>query len=379
VKLAIVAGEHSGDIHGAQLARELRSRRPDLEVFGLGGLRMREAGVELLAETTAVSATGLIEVLGHLGTYRRWMKGMADRIRRDRPEALVLIDFPDFNFRLAERVRPFVGKLIYYIGPQVWAWRRGRVAQMKRWIDRMVVIFPFEESFYREAGIPVRFVGHPFLDELRPGGAGGRELLRELGIGPDRMPVALLPGSRWNEFSRLGPIFSRAAAEIARKRKESIFLVALAGGISEQAAEGIFLGKGFEARIVSGRSRAVLDGSRAALVASGTATLEAALLEVPMVVAYRVHPVTALLLRPFVRVEHFAMANIVAGRRVVPELLQGEVRPGRLAEEVLSMLKDPARYEEVRSGLRVVRSRLGEPGAGARAAEAVLEEIAPLV
>jgi lipid-A-disaccharide synthase len=290
-------------------------------------------------------------------------------VDRQRPDVAVLVDYPDFNLRLARHLRRRGVRVVYYVSPQVWAWRRGRLDTIRKTVDHMLVIFPFEEALYREAGVPVTFVGHPLVDLVHPP-ADKREFVRALGLDADRPVVALLPGSRPKEIAHNLPPLAGAVEKLAAERPELQFLLALAPSLSFRAvAEAL---GSLPVHVVANQAQGVLASSTVSVVASGTATVEAALLGAPMVVVYRLAPLTYLLGRRLVKVPHFAMANLIAGARVVPEVIQRELTPERVAAEVRALLDTPSRREVMRAGLAEVRRKLGEPGASGRAAAVVL-------
>jgi lipid-A-disaccharide synthase len=300
-------------------------------------------------------------------------QALVARARAERPDVLVVIDFPDFNFRLASRLRRFGVPVVYYICPQVWAWRRGRLGEMKRFVDRALVIFPFEEAIYREAGIPVRFVGHPLLD-LVEAGKPREEILARVGFEPDAPTVALLPGSRPNELRAILPTLSRALPLIVARLPRAQFLVARAPNLADDVfAPVTALSSSFKIATLEGRADDVLAAADVVITASGTATVQTAMHERPMVIVYRVSPLTYLLGRRFVTVSTFGMPNLVAGERIVPELIQDAFTPEAVAAEALRYFDDPAYAARTRDRLREVRSALGAPGASRRAAEQVLE------
>lgn len=371
-RLLLSCGEPSGDLYAAELVGQLRQRVPGLEVVGLGGDRLQAQGARLTAHVRDLAVVGLLEVVSHLPRLRRIFRAVLAEVDARRPDVAVLVDYPDFNLRLARELRRRDIPVLYYVSPQVWAWRRGRLRAIRETVTRMLVIFPFEETVYREAGVPVTFVGHPLVDLVRPA-EDAAAFLESCGLDPDRPVVAVLPGSRPKEVahnvSRLA-----AAAELLRKRKPELqFLVALAPSLDPAPVERAFAPSG--ARLVAGATHAALGAARLALVASGTATVEAALLRIPMVVVYRVSSLTYALGRPLVSVPHFAMVNLVAGRAIVPELMQSDFRPERVAAEAAALLEDRERYERTRRDLEEVCRRLGAPGASARAAAIVSEAL----
>ena len=369
-KILISCGEPSGDLYAGALAVEIRRRAPDASVFGLGGQRLLAGGGELLADYRGLSVTGIFEALRVLPRSLAALRRLIDAVRQDRPDVLVAVDFPDFNFRLASAVRRFGVPVVYYVSPQLWAWRPSRMKVMKRIADRVLVIFPFEEEIYRHASVPVEFVGHPLIDLVRT--QQPREtFLQEQGIDPARPVVALLPGSRPNEVHRLLPVMSEAARIVADRLPGVQFVVARAPSLDDRLFSRVRW-RGVRPAIVLARTDDVLAAADVAVTASGTATVQAALHDRPMVVVYKLSPLSYRLFRRFVKVDTFAMVNLIAGTRVVPELIQDDCTPGAIASEVLRYLTDPDSVERVRSALREVRQRLGDPGASGRAAEAVL-------
>ena len=365
----ISCGEASGDLYAGALAAELQSKAPGAELFGLGGDRLHAAGATLVGDFKGLTVTGLTEAVRILprsyGMYRR----LVASARARRPDVCVVIDFPDFNFRLMAAMRRLGVPVVYYISPQLWAWRPGRIQTMRRFVDKVLVIFPFEAPLYEQAGIPVQHVGHPLVDLVQAAQTRGA-FLTELGLAPEAPTVALLPGSRPNEVRRIVPGLASAVPLIRSRVSGVQFLVAGASSLSQDefaplAAHGAVL--------VHNRADDVLGASDVVVTASGTATVQAALHERPMVVVYRVSPLTYQLGRFFLKVDTFAMPNLVAGHRIVPELIQDDFTPGRVAEEAVGLLTDAARREQTSEALRRVRAQLGAPGASARAAAAVLE------
>ncbi len=364
-------GEPSGDLYAGALAVEIRRREPDAAIFGLGGQRLMAGGGELLADYRGLSVTGLVEALRVIPKSLSVLTRLIEAARVEKPQALVAIDFPDFNFRLAAAVKTLGIPVIYYISPQLWAWRKNRMRVVKRIADRVLVIFPFEEQLYRDAGVPVQFVGHPLVDLARaqePRDA----FLREIGLDGSKPIVALLPGSRPNEVDRLLPVMRDAVRHITARRRGVQFVVARAPSLDDR----LFSNVGWdpvEPAIVLARTDDVLAIADVVITASGTATVQAALHGCPMVVIYRLSPLSYRLGRRFVHVDDVAMVNLIAGRRIVPELIQDECTAESIADETLSLLRDRQRAELMRAGLAEVRAKLGSPGASGRAAEAVLE------
>jgi lipid-A-disaccharide synthase len=369
----ISCGETSGDLYAGALTRQILSQDPQASVFGLGGDELRRAGAKLAGEYEAISVTGLtevIKVLPHtLGMYRR----LVALARERRPDVFVAIDYPDFNFRLAGAVRGLGVPVVYYVSPQLWAWRPGRLDAMRRFVDRMLVIFPFEERIYREAGIPVEFVGHPLVD-LLPQVEPRDRFLASQGLRPVGRTIAILPGSRPNEVRRILPPLAAAAESIARDVEDAQFLLARAPRLDAALFEPFESAcrKGLSGAIVESRTDQVLSASDVVLTASGTATIQTALHGKPMVIVYRLSPLTYRLGIRLVQVDTYGMVNLVAGRRVVPELIQDALRPEAVAHEALRFLTDSRYANETRLALAEVVGRLGGPGASQRAASAIL-------
>ncbi len=365
-----VAGESSGDRHAAHLIRELRKAAPGWKHAGMGGDAMREAGCELTADLSEASLMGFTEVVRHLPQLLRLQQHLLDEISQRKCELVVFVDFPDFNLRLAKKLRKRFGRqvtLFYYVSPQVWAWRKGRAKGIAKLVDAMAVLFPFEVDVYRKYGLETVFFGHPLVGEVT--GSGDAEKLRtKFKLATDEEAVAVLPGSRAHEVERLLPQQLAAIRELRTTREEKIrALVARAGTVSREQLERHL--NGFEgADIVEGATYDALAVSRVALVKSGTSTIEAALVGTPYVVVYRVSPLTFRLAKLLVRgVRHIAMVNVLAGREVVRERLQNEARGDILAGDLLAIWAGPKRSEVI-EGLREVSSQLGKPGMAKRLA-----------
>ena len=376
MRVMISCGEPSGDLYAGALAAEILRLAPEAALTGFGGDRLRSAGARLIGTFEGLSVTGLLEVARVLPrTYATYRRLLADAEMHP-PDVFVAIDFPDFNFRLARALRRRGIPVVYYISPQIWAWRRGRMRTMQRIADRVLVIFPFEAQIYRDAGVAVQWVGHPLLDL-----AGSREpresFLAKHRLEPGRPVVAILPGSRRNELRAILPDLTEAAALIRARHAHAQFIVARAPHLDDALFEPLRLLQrtGAPATVLEGHTDDVLAAADVALVASGTVTVQAALHGCPMVVVYRLAPLTYRLGRPFVHVDKFAMSNLVAGRKVVPELIQDAFTPQAVAAEASRVLDDPGHAARVRASLGEVRARLGAPGASRRAAEAVLDVV----
>ena len=364
----LVVGEASGDVHGANLVKALHRRDANLKIFGVAGEQLQQTDFEALFNVSKLTGMGLVELAGNLRNIWQAYQILRHSLKQRRPDLLILIDFPDFNLRLARIAKSLRIPVLYYISPQIWAWRRGRVRQIAKSVDRMAVVFPFEVDFYRRHGVNVTFVGHPLLETISV--QQSREaVLARYGLDPKKTTVALLPGSRHGEVSRHLPTMLAAAAQMQATDKAQFFCL---------RASTIDVGD-LRAMIADTRipivDRDRYDAVRAADVvwtASGTATLETALLTRPMVIVYRMSWLTYLIARLLVRVEHIGLVNLIAGKRLVPELIQSDFNPQQLIAESRRMLND----EEARLGiieeLTRLRDRLGSPGAADRVAEIAL-------
>jgi lipid-A-disaccharide synthase len=360
VKLCVVAGEASGDLHASEVIREIRKEVPGLEIFGIGSRRLIAEGLAPIRDSRELAIVGLFNVLRHLPMFRRALSDLMNAIRREKPDGVLLVDYPDFNLRVARECRKLGIPVFYYISPQVWAWRKGRVAQIARRVDHMFVIFPFEEELYVARQVPVTYVGHPLAEQLSRLAPRGDEPPRE----PYR--IAILPGSRRGEIESLLPAMLDAVNELAQDTRVGASLL-LAPTIDRISVEKYLLGRPNPPEIIASGRMDSLRQADAAICSSGTAALECAVLGVPPVIVYRLSPMTYALARLLVRLPNFSLVNIVAGKRVVPELMQSEVTGPRIARE-LTLLLEPVRWSETRAELAKVRAALGGPGAARRTA-----------
>lgn len=369
----MVAGERSGDVYGAALAADVRSRLGPVEIFGCGGEAMRHEGVETLVDSHQVSMVGITEVLRGLPRAYRAFQLLVSEVDRRRPRLAVLIDFPSFNLRMAKRLKLRKIPVVYFVSPQIWAWKKWRIKQIKACVDKMLCIFDFEEAIYRKADIPVEYVGHPLVDMVRPHLSRG-EFFAKAGLQPNVATVALLPGSREIEVSFNLPRMLDAATRLALSRKVQFVLAVaptLDAGWLESMLAHCYVGRA-AVRAMTHATYDALQHSDVAVVASGTATLEAALRECPMVVVYRVSAITAWLARLMIDVPFYSMVNLLAAKPVVPELIQRDFTAQNLANRVAHLLDHPEAREEMVKEFRALKPRLGPSGAIGRAGEAVV-------
>ena len=374
MRVMISCGEPSGDLYAGALAKQLLELCPSATITGFGGDRLAAAGASLVENFSGLSVTGLFEVVRLLPrTYATYKRLVADA-DATRPDVFVAVDFPDFNFTLARALKKRGIPIVYYISPQLWAWRSGRMKTMRRIADRVLVIFPFEEAIYRDAGVPVEWVGHPLLD-LQPEVQPRDAFLREHGLDPERPVLALLPGSRTNELREILPGIAESAGLIRDRVAGVQCLLARAPHLGDELFDPLhrLQAAGVPLSVIAGRADDVLAAADAAVVASGTVTVQAALHECPMVVVYRLSPLTYRVGKPFVKVDTYAMVNLVAERRVVPELIQEDFTAEAVANEAVRLLTNRTDAERMRADLRDVRRRLGSPGASRRAAEAIVQ------
>ncbi len=371
MRIALVAGELSGDVLGADLLRALRERFPEAAFEGVGGPAMIGEGLVSLYPIERLSVMGLVEVLAHLPGLLRLRGALLRRWRREPPDLFVGIASPDFNLGLERRLRAGGVPAAHYVSPSVWAWRQGRIHGIARGGDLMLTLFPFEARFYETHGVPVTFVGHPAADRfpLEPDFATYR---RRLALGPQTRVLALLPGSRSGEVGRLVPLFAAAAARVVAAEPDIHLVVALAAAHLREPVVAALRANGLRAQLVEAESEAVIGAPDVVLTASGTATLEAMLLQRPMVVAYRLAPMTAAIVRRFdlVKTPWFALPNLLARDTVVPEYMQDDATPERLAAAVLASLRDPAAAQHLVGRFREQHQMLRQ-GAGRRAAQAL--------
>ncbi len=370
----IISGEESGDLHGASLIHALKKIDPSLSVHGMGGVRMREAGL-VGPDSREVSVVGVVEVLEKLPTLWKTFQKIKSGLAAERPDALVLIDFPDFNLRVAKEAKKLGIPVVYYISPQVWAWRKGRIGKIAELVDRMLVVFPFEVAIYKTAGVDVEYVGHPLSDTVVCP-LTRQEARAALGLNNEGTVISILPGSRTGEVRRLLSTMLKAAEQIQKRLVEKpVFLLPAAGSIDDKVLAGFLKETFADVRVIRGAMYTALRASDAAIVASGTATLETALIGTPMAIVYKMAALSYGIARLLVDVEFVGLPNIVAGRKVVPELIQEKATPEFISSEIIDIVLDAGRTERIMQGYAEVKEKLGIGGAADKAALAIFDLI----
>ena len=342
----IIAGEASGDSHAAKLVREVKEKNSDISFYGIGGKNMVEAGVDALVDSAELAVVGLFEVLAHWNTISGALKKMQHLLRTDPPDLLVLTDYPDFNLRLAKTAKECGIKVLFYISPQVWAWRQKRVFKIRKLVDMMAVVFPFEEKFYKQYDVPVRFVGHPLVDEIKV--TNNKVALKdEFFLDSEKPVIGLFPGSRRSEIKRLLPIIVECAKKIVAEKPDAQFIVPVASTLKEDDILPYFDSVALNMRVISERSHDVMSVCDAVITVSGTVTLELALLKIPMVVINKISKLSYFIVTRTLKLDHIALCNIVANKRVVPELIQDNATVDKISTELLYLLDN----EEARSNI----------------------------
>jgi lipid-A-disaccharide synthase len=367
IPILLSAGEASGDMYAARLAQALQARE-NVQIFGMGGAQMKAAGVDLVMHYDEVSVVGITEIVKHLPSLLKAMDRIVAEAERRKPALAILTDFPGFHLRLARKLQPKGIRNVYYICPQFWAWRPWRANLVRRRFEKALCIFPFEEEFFTRAGVPTEFIGHPLVGTVCAT-KDRKQFCESHSLAPGRPVVTVLPGSRSAELAHHLPVLQEACARIHAKMP--VQFVVAAAHAKDVPLLNTGWPHGLKLCVVEGETYNGLAAADAALVSSGTATVEAALLDAPMVVVYRVSPLTATLAKPLVRTPFFAMPNLIAERKIVPELVQDDFTPDRVAAETLQLLQDPNARRTLRTGLAEVRKRLGPPGAVDRAAESI--------
>jgi len=374
-KIMIVAGEASGDLHGSFLVREMLAINPSLHFYGIGGNKMKEAGVRLLVSSADIAVVGVTEVFSKAGTFIKIIRKIRKSMDDLKPDLIILIDFPDFNLNIVARAAKKRNiKIFYYISPQVWAWREGRVKQIKRLVDKMAVILPFEVDFYAAHGFTVHYVGHPLRDTVKTEFTQSQARLR-FGLSAKQTTIGLLPGSRTAEINRLLPEMLKAAQIISKKIPDAQYILPLADTMDEKNVSEIIAASGLTVKIVREHTYDVIACCDLAIVTSGTATLETGLMGVPMIIIYKISFFSALIGKLIISSKHIGLVNIVAGKMVAPELIQYSANGPHIASEALMILLNEGKKQEMIRELQDIRARLGEPGAARRAAQIACDMI----
>lgn len=371
----ISAGEPSGDLHAANLIRALRSKitpSDKLRVRAMGGEKLTAANAEIIVDCAELAVIGIIEVLKNWSQIQAALKTLKQNLENDPPDLLILVDYVEFNLKLAAHAKSLGIKVLFYVSPQVWAWRSHRVKKIGQAIDAMAVIFPFETQIYEDNHIPVRYVGHPLADEVHPN-MSKTEAKKAFGVDVDQLLVALLPGSRQSEVNRILPIMLKAAEQVKRALPNVQFIAPIAPSLPESLIDALLEDSSIELIRVSGQSYDVLNCANSAMVASGTATLETALLEIPMSIVYKVNALSYQIFKRLIEVEHIGLANIVAGKRIVPEFIQHEAQPELIAAEVVRQINHPNHRDQIIRDLKEVKLRLGTGGGSANVAQMALD------
>jgi lipid-A-disaccharide synthase len=371
----ILAGEASGDAHAAEFVEVLRQQQPDLRISGMGGDSMARAGVEVFFDSSIIAVVGLVEVIRHWSDIKRAMAIVRERLEQTRPDLLVLVDYPEFNLKMARHAGSLGIPVLFYISPQVWAWRPKRIHKIGRLIDHMAVIFRFEKKYYEDAGIPVSFVGHPLVGKVKASANVASQRAR-LGISPEARVIGLFPGSRRSEITRLLPLMFDTAQQMQSRDPLIRFVLPVASSLNFEEISNLVLASGVDIRVTRDEIYDVITCCDAITTCSGTVTLEIALLGVPMCIVYKVSPLSYMILKRLVTIPHIGLVNIVAREALVQEFLQADANPEAVSDELFRMLDDSEYRQRLRAGFEEVRNNLG-PGNGAQhMAELVLSLLA---
>ncbi len=368
--IMIIAGEASGDLHAAHLVKELKSINPHLEIFGIGGRKMKEAGVEVVYDIVELAVVGFVEVLKHLKVFKKVLEKLLILLDVRKPDAVILVDYPGFNLRFAKYAKEKNIPVIYYISPQLWAWGKGRIQEIKKYVEKMVVIFGFEEELYREAGVKVNFVGHPFLDIVKPGWKK-EETIKHLHLNHHSKKIALLPGSRQKEIERHLPVMLASCEKIKTQIPDVEFILSRRRELDKSIYNKIISRSTIKPHSLEDRPYEIMDISDIVIVSSGSATLETAIMEKPMIIVYKTSFLTWFLARNMIKIPNIGLVNVVAGKKIVPELIQFNATAENIAKETLSILNNKELQKDIRQNLRKVKEKLGERGATERAAHII--------
>ncbi len=375
-KILIVCGEPSGDLHGANLVKALKEINPNTKVYGVGGGFLQKEGVKIYEDIKDLATFGFFDAIKKIKRFLRLKKILLERIKEERPNAIILIDFSGFNLRFAKEINKAI-PIFYYISPQVWASREGRIKTIKEYINKMIVIFKFEEEFYKRYGVDTKFVGHPLLDITKPS-KRREEILEEFRLSKDNLTICLLPGSRESEVKMILPIMLKTCSHILEKLDSCQFIITKAKELDRDLYEELLEKFNFKAEVIDNRIYDCLRISEFALICSGTATIEATIANIPFVIIYKTDLLNYLLYRPQIRTPYIGMINILARKRIVEEFIQFRARPKVIAKKILEILKNQESICQIKKDLTKVREDLGSVGASKRAAEIILNEISSL-
>lgn len=369
-RIMIIAGEPSGDMQASYLVKSLKSINNHIEIFGVGGKKMEESGVEIVYDIRGLAVVGFVEVIKHLCTFKKLFERLLLLLETKKPDCVVLVDYPGFNLRFAKYIKAKNIPVIYYISPQVWAWGRNRLFEIKKYVDKMIVVFGFEEELYKNFGIKAGFVGHPFLDIVRPG-RKKEEVIKTLHLSHHSAKISLFPGSREREIERHLPVMLDSCKLIKEKLPDAEFILSRCKELDRAIYNKIISSSKIKPHSLENSPYDVMEISDIVIVSSGSATLETAIMEKPMVIIYKTSIITWLLARLMVKIPDIGLVNVVAGKRIVPELIQFEANAGKIATECLAILNDKKAQENIKRELRKVKEKLGEQGASERAAQLI--------
>jgi lipid-A-disaccharide synthase len=373
-KFLIVAGEASGDLHGGHLVTHMKALNPNCRFFGIGGKRMREAGVTTFFDIAKMGTVGVLEAFAEMPLYLKVYRTLVREIRTGQYTAIILIDYPTLNLLLAKKSKTAGCPVFYFISPQIWAWHKSRIRKIRETVTRMFVVLPFEKELYDRAGVDAEFLGHPFSDQVKLS-MTREEGFEKFGLQPGRKTIGLLPGSRQSEIDSLLPVMLEAAEKIQKQIPDCQFILPVAGTINSDCIRSRLVDRPLEVRIVEGNSYDVMHCCDFLIIASGSATLEAGILKRPMVIVYKLKRITYWLAKLLVETKMIGLVNIVAGKKLVPELIQGQVTADNIARESMLILNDPERYQEVQKEMQKLQQALGEPGVMRRVAQSIFDRL----
>lgn len=380
--IMLIAGEPSGDLHGANLMRDLKKLDDSLQFIGAGGKRMKQESLIGITDMESLAVVGFKEVFEKFRDLKKAFRTLSEMLKQKKPECLILIDYPGFNLRMAQVAKEEGIPVFYYISPQLWAWGKNRIEKIKKYVDKMFVILPFEEDFYLQYGVKAQFVGHPLLDIVKPV-LSKAEASSYFDFNPDKILIGVLPGSRWKEVELSMPVIADACAIISKQVPNAQFGILVSENIDVKKLESLLAKKkqsrlpiGKEFRLIKEKSYDFINLCDLLLVNSGTATLEIAILNKPMIIFYKLSLLSAVLLRILVKIPYFGLTNIVAGKKIAPEFFQFGVTSSRIAKEALNILADESRIRTMQKELLEVKNKLGESGASERTARAILAQLA---